>query len=185
MCIRDRGNNVPGAQVKRIVALAFLGAARFERRGAVAKIGKVAFGAAGQILMVAGHRIDAIFVPPPGRAKAVVELLQRPLLVGNVANGEDCARQVIEQCAGIGVPFKVALGDVPGRNHHGVFRLAGRPGRPCGGGVRDRPAKESQRRQQSRQYKRGVAQGWRTHVYLCQTRPNRIAVCCYCNQHSC
>ena len=115
-------------------------------RGAIAEVGEVAFGAAGQVFVVARHRVDAVLVAAPGRAVAVVELLERAGLVGVIAQAEDRAGQVVEEGAGLAVPFQVALGDIAcGEHDHGAgSRWGCRLGSILGQGIRGRQERNGQ-----------------------------------------
>src|SRR5213596_3394060 len=100
-----QGDDVPVAQVVAVVALG--GIAR--RR---AEVAEVAGGPGCVVLVVAGYRLGAGFVPAPGRVVAIGVVAARGVGVGVVPGHEHGARDGVEQVRGEGVPVPGAIGDI-------------------------------------------------------------------------
>jgi len=83
------GNNMPGTQVIRIVAL-----------GSVARccteIIEIATCAGSMIVMIPRNRLGAVFMPSPVRRIAIIKLGQGPILVDIIAEGENSPGNRVE-----------------------------------------------------------------------------------------
>ena len=105
--VRVQGDDVPIAQVVAVIALRGVAGRR-------AEVAEIAGGAGRVVIVVARCRPGARFVPTPGRAVAVRVVGARAIGVGVVAQGENGARDGVQQVRGERIRVHRAIGDVAG-----------------------------------------------------------------------
>src|SRR5713226_9554290 len=118
-------NNVPGSQFVAIVAGLWV-------TGSGAKIIEIRCPASGMKLVIAYCGAGARFYATPGLVVAD-KILFRAIGIGEVASGEDCARDLDEQLrSGFGAGKVLAIGDVTSPHENGGLIVS----RECAGGNR-------------------------------------------------
>src|SRR5450432_310941 len=122
-------DDVPGSEIVAVVAL-------FRVAGGGAKIARIAGSAVAVVFVIADSGPCAILEPPPGGTVTIRELLVGTIRIGEVADGEDGAWNLVDELGGGFSTIELAArGDVTGADEDwvggsGCFRFLLRQ---CGG----------------------------------------------------